>query len=203
MWFLLKQFLQWHFLEHFSSFKSSETLKAYPPRQLTYPPKNGILKMMIFQTSRLVGYVSIPWKLTIFLHPLRWRWANVQSSTLVGALSIRNAFQRLPNMLCYKGIQLHGVFSYITYRLTSHVSGSSFMLYRYYICIICCCSESFWNLGICQETDGQIAGIASCYLAANKSIAFANSMSFRIMLRNRRWKPMKSVRDSVASNCLL
>ena len=29
---------------------------------ITYPPKNGILKSMIFPTSRLVGYVSIPWR---------------------------------------------------------------------------------------------------------------------------------------------
>ena len=34
---------------------------------ITYhiPPKNGILKMMIFPTSRLVGYVSFPWRVTI------------------------------------------------------------------------------------------------------------------------------------------
>ena len=31
---------------------------CYPPGKLTYPPKNGILKM-IFRTSRLVGYVNL------------------------------------------------------------------------------------------------------------------------------------------------
>ena len=38
---------------------------SYPPgNDHISPPKNGILKMMIFRTSRSVGYVSIPWRST-------------------------------------------------------------------------------------------------------------------------------------------
>ena len=37
----------------------------YPPGKLTYPQKNGTFESMMFQTSRLVGYVSIPWRVDL------------------------------------------------------------------------------------------------------------------------------------------
>ena len=52
-------------------------------RELTYPPKNGIFESMIFRTSRLVGYVSIPWRVPA--SPFR-RWTSGWCSTEVPVL---------------------------------------------------------------------------------------------------------------------
>ena len=66
-----------------------------PSRKLTYPPKNGILKM-IFPKSRLVGYVKFPGG-----YYIQWLIWLVESSCKNTASSKVQLIKSLPTQDCY------------------------------------------------------------------------------------------------------
>ena len=45
--------------------------QGIPSRKLTYPPKIGTFESMMFQTSRWVGYVIVPWRVITLRDQLR------------------------------------------------------------------------------------------------------------------------------------